>query len=90
MSSPLQALDLYKEVIKQHPDNIYALNGIGTCLAGEHKPAAAAAVAADAAAVAAAAAEAEAASPCTCLHEQDNKVPGFCTCLHVVCTHQVA
>lgn len=30
----LQALALYKEVIKGQPDNIYALNGIGTCLAG--------------------------------------------------------
>lgn len=31
-----QALHLYKEVIRSQPDNIYALNGVGTCLAGEH------------------------------------------------------
>lgn len=30
----LQAMGLYREVIKTQPDNIYALNGLGTCLAG--------------------------------------------------------
>lgn len=34
----LQALGLYREVIKAQPDNIYAVNGIGTCLAGEGCP----------------------------------------------------
>jgi len=34
----LQALGLYREVIKAQPDNIYAVNGIGTCLAGEGAP----------------------------------------------------
>jgi tetratricopeptide (TPR) repeat protein len=29
----LQALNMYREVLKQQPDNIYAVNGLGTCLA---------------------------------------------------------
>lgn len=29
-----QALGLYREVLKLQPGNIYAVNGIGTCLAG--------------------------------------------------------
>lgn len=35
MSHLVQALGLYREVVKAHPDNIYAVNGVGTCLAGK-------------------------------------------------------